>query len=91
MVKVGDAVIFVDPYGKEHIALVTTSWGGTTVHPGDDGPKPSVNLVFVSEDETKTDQYGRQIERNTSVVHQSNQSAHGMYWKELNDDPMLAE
>lgn len=42
---------------------------------------PSINLVYVSDDGTKTDPYGRQIERSTSVVHKSNQSAHGMYWR----------
>ncbi len=81
MVEIGDTVQFFDPYGKPHTALVTTIF--TSGHPGDDGPKPSVNLVFVSDDETKTDQYGRQIERNTSVVHKSNQYAHGMYWDDL--------
>lgn len=80
MVQIGDAVVFVDPYGKEHQALVTTVF--TSGHPGDDGPKPSVNVVYVSGDETKYDQYGRQVERSTSVVNEVNQAAHGMFWKE---------
>lgn len=75
MVKEGDIVIFADPLGKEHNALVTTVFGTGMEF-------PSVNLVYVSTDETKTDQYGRQIERNTSVVHESNQYAHGMKWRE---------
>jgi hypothetical protein len=80
MVTIGDVVEFIDPVGASHKALVTTVF--TSGHPGDDGPSPSVNLVFVSDDESKSDQYGRQIERNTSVVHESNQYAHGMFWRE---------
>ncbi len=42
---------------------------------------PSLNTVLVDPDPSKTDSYGRQINRNfTSVVHESNQSAHGNYW-----------
>lgn len=44
---------------------------------------PSLNLVFVTDDETQTDPYGRQIARNTSVCHKSAQAAHGMYWKNV--------
>ena len=42
---------------------------------------PSLNVVYVDTDESKTDPYGRQITRSTSVVHHSNQAAHGMYWE----------
>lgn len=42
---------------------------------------PSVNLVYVSNDSTQTDSYGRQIARSTSVPHQSVQPAPGYYWK----------
>lgn len=70
--KVGDAVTFVDPRGREYNAIVTANWGT--------GPAPSINVVYTTGDESKTDSYGRQIERSTSVVHQSNQAAHGMYW-----------
>jgi len=41
---------------------------------------PGLNLVLVSNDEAKDDPYGRQIERETSVVHVSNQPAPGAYW-----------
>ena len=57
-VKVGDAVRFFDSYKKEHAALVTA------VH-----SQTCINVVFVSEDVTKSDTYGRQIERQTSVSH----------------------
>lgn len=74
MVKIGDYVTFVDAVAVEHPALLTQVWGH-----GDESP--SVNLVFVADDESKMDNYGRQIVRHTSVVHQRNQSAHGMFWK----------
>ncbi len=68
--KVGDHVIYVDERSVEHHALVTTSWGPTCV-----------NLVFVSDDDLRTDNYGRQVERRSSSVHKSRQEAHGNYWK----------
>jgi hypothetical protein len=71
---VGRAVIFTDTHGVKHNALVTAVWGELGVH--------SINLLFVEDDPAKTDQYGRQINRqNTSVVHKSGQSAHGMYYE----------
>lgn len=76
MVKIGDVVVLVDEHGEEHNALVTTTWGTAGQE------YPGVNCVFVTKDEGKTDPYGRQIDRKTSVVHQSNQSAPGMYWRE---------
>lgn len=42
---------------------------------------PSVNLVYVSADESQHDSYGRQIIRPTSVGHSSTQTATGYYWK----------
>lgn len=74
MQKAGDAVTYVDPRGVEHNALVTANWGT--------GDTPSLNLVFVSDDEQATDQYGRQLaSRVTSIVHETNQYAHGSYWR----------
>jgi hypothetical protein len=67
-------VVFVDPHGVEHNAVVTANWASP------DNPTPSINVVYVTKDESKTDSYGRQIERSTSVVHESNQAAHGMFW-----------
>jgi hypothetical protein len=45
-------------------------------------PDPSLNLVFVSDKDSEVDQYGRQIKRETSVVAEKNQAAHGRFWKE---------
>ena len=86
MVKIGDAVIFVDPVGQPRPALVTAVWGQYATPMS---PAPGVNLVIVSEDPFRDDTYGRQIERSTSVVHQSNQPAHGNYWREVGDTSPL--
>lgn len=72
MAKIGDPVIYVDQFGVPHDALLTQVWDQTEA--------PSVNLVIVSADESKKDQYGRQIEHHTSVVHHSYQSAAGRKW-----------
>lgn len=77
MVKIGDAVWFVDGRRQERPALVTAVWGPTS-----DGRPPSINVVVVSLDEDRRDQYGRQVERETSLVHEANQPAHGMFWRE---------
>ena len=68
--EVGQGVIYADAKGVDHKALVTVAWDATTV-----------NLVFVSSDETRRDEYGRQIERATSVSHVSIMGAHGGNWR----------
>lgn len=55
--KIGDVVTYTDETGVVHPSAVVTA-----VH----GPE-CINVVYVSEDTTKTDSYGRQIERATSV------------------------
>lgn len=75
--KIGSPVIYVDAHRKGHHALATTVWEQMS---GGDGRPPGCNLVLVSDDETKTDPYGRQIERFTSVVHLSQQPAGGWCW-----------
>src|SRR5687768_8687179 len=109
-VNVGDAVVFVDPVGKPHAALITAIHGkfydtplwtlekveafyGTFTRPdyyteeawaerkqamvGTVHTVPSVNVVYVSDDEAEHDPYGNQIKRSTSVCHRSAQAAHG--------------
>jgi len=81
-------IIYVDPRGKPHAAIVTAWWGlkdctqeGETFGNGLEGEgEPGCNLVFVVGETDKKDPYGRQIERATSVVHKSKQSAHGNFW-----------
>ena len=81
-VKVGDHVIWVDPLSQPHDAIVTAVWGA---YNPDDPLSPGINLVLVSADESKTDSYGRQIERETSQVHVSRQPAPGAYWCRPNE------
>ena len=83
-VKIGDAVVFINATGQEFFALVTEVWDG-----GDPSkiPNPSLNVVYISDDYAARDQYGRQVARSTSVVHQSNQAAHGMKWRRIGEDP----
>jgi len=75
-------IIYVDPKGVAHSALVTAWWNGNqtiTDYVSASG-EPGCNLVYVSGDPERKDSCGRQIERNTSVVHKSKQPAHGNYW-----------
>lgn len=78
MLTIGSVVTYVDEYGKEHDALLTAIWGPL------DNPEwlPSVNLLYVSKDEDRTDNYGRQILRASSVVNAMHQGAHGYFWKQ---------
>lgn len=73
--NIGDHIIFIDAYGKERQALVTIVWDGMS------GDESGCNLVIVHDDEARKDTYGRQIDRHTSVVHQSAQPAGGYCWK----------
>jgi hypothetical protein len=76
--KVDPRVIYVDPDGRPHHALITT------VHSmlASDPTKPwCVNLVYVTDDLTKTDPYGLQLERKTSVSHESMGGANGNFFR----------
>jgi len=77
--EVGASVIYVDPHGVRRNALVTIWWKGIEAYrsPTDE---IGCNVVFVTNDVQKTDSYGSQTERMTSVVHKSKQPAHGNYW-----------
>lgn len=71
--EVGSSVIYVNTHGARRNALVTKVWNST-------GNLPGCNVVFVVDSEDKTDGYGRQIERATSVVHKSVMPAPGNFW-----------
>ena len=73
---VRDVVIYHDPKGQPHNALITNVWSNTCI-----------NLAFVSSDPARSDSYGRQIERTTSMVHGSQQAAHGNYWRWPDEEP----
>jgi hypothetical protein len=70
-VAIGDAVIFTDAKGHDRPAVCTNSFG----------PK-CINVAFVSDDTARTDSYGRQLERATSVPHQGSAFAHGYFWRQ---------
>lgn len=84
--NVGQPVIYVDEHALPRPALITAIHGDEYEH---EGVKhyPCVNLVFASADTDKTDPYGRQIERETSVVHKLEQSAHGFYFMWTDEEP----
>lgn len=95
MLKLSDPVIYVDPFGVVRGAILTTIWDRGQNGRGDshnntvesDADAPCVNLVFTSGDDNRTDNAGagRQIERASSVVHMRMQSAHGNYWRRLDE------
>lgn len=87
--KEGDIVIFFDQFGLEHNALLTAVHGERTITTfKEEGAEtitekvdnPSVNLVMVSPDTKREDTYGRQMERDSSVVHYMNQGAWGNFF-----------
>lgn len=75
--EVGDPVIYVDPKRRENNAVVIAVWPDMS---GPDEP-PGVNLAYADPEEGSQDSYGRQVARDTSVVHQQNQAAPGRYWR----------
>lgn len=83
--KANEHVVFTDSRGVERSALLTIVHGESSMVPARNGQgeqeyHPSVNLVFVTGDPSKTDPYGLQIERESSVVHRNDQGAHGNFW-----------
>jgi hypothetical protein len=73
--EVGQHVIYTDEVAVDHDALVTAIWGPACI-----------NVLYVSEHESKQDQYGRQIERPSSVSHVSQTTAHGRYYRLVGED-----
>jgi hypothetical protein len=86
--EVGQHAVFTDALGQRHDALITVWHLGEAssveefkVKYGPDA-MPCVNLLFVTKDPKKTDPYGSQIERHTSVPHYSVQHAvNGMNYR----------
>ena len=73
-VKIGEAIKVVDEVGVQHDALCTTNWGNDTTE------KNTINVVFVSKDPAKRDQYGQQKEHLSSCQHRDVTTAPGRYW-----------
>lgn len=68
---IGDHVIYVDPKGVQHNALVQQVWTETCI-----------NLVYVSDNVDEQDSYGRQTKHVTSIQHQTMMAGvPGNYWK----------
>jgi hypothetical protein len=78
-VVVGSPVRVVDEQYNEHTGLVTCVHGQFS-----EGFTPCINVVYVSGDKTKTDPYGRQVERMSSLQHYlqgpNNMPRPGRYW-----------
>jgi len=70
----GDVVTYTDEVGVKHDALVTVYFGG-------DRPDGALNCVYVSLDNSKSDPYGNQLERASSVSRKSEHTAHGRFWE----------
>jgi len=80
--RVGDAVIYHDEHGVAHNALMTCIHGWETEGVAIEDQMPCVNLLYVSGDENRQDNYGRQVERESSCVHKSmSGGVHGRYWR----------
>jgi len=78
---VGMTVEYVDHKGVSHPALVTSVFGSEDFNPETD--HTCINIVYVEGDESKSDMWGRQICRDSSVPFERVQSAHGNYWNFL--------
>jgi hypothetical protein len=80
--KIGEAVTFTDSTGVDHDAVITNVFDN-----GDEAkyPTPAVNVCYVSSDRSKEDNYGRQMERATSVVHRLSSTVHGNTWKRVGE------
>lgn len=75
--EIGGRCIYTDTKGVDHEALVTNGFGAQ----GRIGKSSAINIVYVSDDQTRLDSYGRQLERESSVQHQHLQVAHGRFWR----------
>lgn len=72
MTKIGDSVIYTDEVRRDHNAVVTAVWG-----------PDCINVLFVSPDESRTDSYGRQSDRQTSVARYSESNNFGRCFREV--------
>lgn len=78
-IEAGDVVQVVTEDNEQRIALVTVVHGAFR----EGQAPPCINVVYVSNDPTKRDPYGRQLERMSSLQHQSattNMPRPGRYW-----------
>ncbi len=88
--NVGDAVVFHDDHGVARNALITCYHGPPKDEAGEYiGEVSCVNLVFVSGEEPRQDQYGRQMEHRSSIPHKGYQGVtFGNYWRWSDEEPI---
>lgn len=81
-VGIGDAVKVISENYREHKALVTCVHGEFS-----ETFAPCINVVYVSDDPSKRDPYGHQLERMSSLQHFNQGPNHmptpGRYWVNL--------
>jgi len=76
--SIGDHVYFITPTREARHALITAIHGEIYEQEIDGVPTvryPCVNVVFVVPDKRSTDDWGRQIDRDSSCVHIADNSA----------------
>jgi len=79
--KVGQHIVYTDELKEPHDALITAVHGTLMLDYNNEPESiPCINLLIVSHDVSKHDTYGRQIERYSSVVHVSLNSAEANCW-----------
>ena len=69
-VKPGTPVIYTDLRGVDHHALVTRVWN-----------PEMIDLVYVTNDERRTDQYGQQLQREKAVWLKAQRNAFVNFWR----------
>jgi len=86
-INIGQPVYYVDEFNKAHHAIVIQVWHNQLHYTGGDidHDKPGVNLVRINPKTDMDDQYGRQLLRETSIVHKKYQPANGRYWMYLEE------
>lgn len=79
--QIGGRCIYTDTHGVDHDALVTNGFGANGI-----GKSAAINVAYVSDDQTRLDSYGRQLEREASVQHQHLVSTHGRFWRFVGEE-----
>lgn len=75
--EVGKHIIFVDRKGKDCDALITAVWGPSCI-----------NVIIVSDDESRQDGYGRQTIHETSVPRMSETTPYGYHFRFTDEEKM---
>lgn len=79
-ITAGDHVVVVTENYETRNALVTVVHGEFR----EEQPPPCINVAYVSSDESKRDPYGQQLERLSSLQHESataNMPRPGRFWR----------